>query len=352
MTNHRSPTTIHQSPFAPSQGKRVTDVRSALREGIAQLESGHVPSAALASELLLMHTLGHDRTWLYAHPEFDLEAAVRERYFELVARRASGVPTQYLTGHQEFWGLDFEVTPDVLIPRPETEHVIEVALERLGVGPEAGSARRTQEFRIADVGTGSGCIAVALARELSGANLIATDASSSALAVARRNATRHGVAGRIEFVECNLMEALLHGSRALRPAGQDSGQAIHALPTFGGLSASESLGFDLIVSNPPYIGRAEAASLPREVREHEPEAALFGGQTGTEIYAPLVAQAAKLLKPGGFLVLELGYDSAQDVSRLLTGPEWTDFAITNDLAGIRRVAATRRSLHPRPPLFP
>ncbi|HEV2521497.1 MAG TPA: peptide chain release factor N(5)-glutamine methyltransferase [Candidatus Acidoferrales bacterium] len=310
MNLHQSQVTSHQS------------LRSLLRDGIAQLEGEHVPSAALAAELLLMHTLGHDRAWLYAHPEYELTTAERERYIDLIARRASGVPTQYLTGHQEFWGLDIEVTPDVLIPRPETEHVIEVVLERLGVGQEAGSARRTQDFRIADVGTGSGCIAVALAHELPAARIVATDISVAALAVAQRNAAHHRVSSRIKFIECNLLDALLHGSRA---------------------TVRGSRPFDLVVSNPPYIARAEAASLPREVREHEPEAALFGGQTGTEIYAPLIAQAAMLLKPRGFLVLELGHDSAREVSQLLAGSEWTDFAITNDLAGIPRVASAQRN---------
>ncbi len=184
------PVTNHQSPVT-----RFT----ALRDGIAQLEREHVPSAALAAELLLMHTLGRDRAWIYAHPEHELDATAREQYFSLIARRASGVPTQHLTGHQEFWGLDFEVTPDVLIPRPETEHVIEVALERLGVSSEAGSPRRNEEFRIADVGTGSGCIAIALAHELPAAQIIATDISAAALEVARRNAARHGVASRDRF---------------------------------------------------------------------------------------------------------------------------------------------------------
>src|ERR1700752_5304747 len=148
-----------QSRFASTQGKRTTDLRSALADAIAQLEREQTPSAGLAAELLLMHTLGRDRAWLYAHPEQELDVATRERYFSLIAQRASGVPTQHLTGHQEFWGLDFEVTPDVLIPRPETEHVIEVALARLGVAEDAGSPRRREKFKIADVGTGSGCIA-------------------------------------------------------------------------------------------------------------------------------------------------------------------------------------------------
>ena len=268
-----------------------------------------------------MHTLGRDRAWIYAHPEHELDATAREQYFSLIARRASGVPTQHLTGHQEFWGLDFEVTPDVLIPRPETEHVIEVALERLGVSSEAGSPRRQEEFRIADVGTGSGCIAIALAHELPAAQIIATDISAAALEVARRNAARHGVASRIDFIECNLLDAVQHQSR---------------------VTSHQSPHLDLIASNPPYIGRQETATLPREVREHEPAVALFGGEAGTEIYAPLIAQAAKLLKPAGILVLELGHDSAEHVSRLLDSPEWTSVAITNDLAGIPRIASAQR----------
>ena len=199
MTPHQSPVTNHQS------------LLTALRDGIAQLESEHVPSAALAAELLLMHTLGRDRAWIYAHPEHELDATARQQYFSLIARRASGVPTQHLTGHQEFWGLDFEVTPDVLIPRPETEHVIEVALERLGVSSEAGSPRRQEKYRIADVGTGSGCIAIALAHELPAAQIIATDISAAALKVARRNAERHGVASRIDFIECNLLMRIVTG---------------------------------------------------------------------------------------------------------------------------------------------
>lgn len=321
---HHSPITIHQ--------KQPLDLRSALRDAIAQLERERVPSAALAAELLLMHTLGQDRAWLYAHPEHELAAAAREKYFSLVARRASGVPTQHLSGHQEFWGLDFEVTPDVLIPRPETEHLIEVALGRLAVctagdnasnhaNAHAESPASHTKFRIADVGTGSGCIAIALARELPAAQIFATDISAAALEVARRNASRHNVAAQIHFIECSLLDLLIHQSP---------------------VTSHRSPPFDLIASNPPYIGRREAATLPREVREHEPESALYGGEVGPELYAPLVAQAAQLLKPGGFLVLELGHNSAEQVSRLLDTPEWTDVALTNDLAGIKRVASARR----------
>jgi release factor glutamine methyltransferase len=301
---------------------RVTDLRSALRDAIAQLESRHVPSASLAAELMLMHTLGRDRTWLYAYPEHELDATTHERYLSLIARRASGVPTQHLTSHQEFWGLDFEVTPDVLIPRPETEHVIEVALECLGATPGGSAPPNNPALRIADVGTGSGCIAIALAHELPSAMITATDISAPALEVARRNAARHDLSSHIDFIECNMLDALLHESR---------------------LTNHESRLLDVIVSNPPYIARREAATLPVEVREHEPEAAVFGGETGTEMYAPLIAQAAVLLKPGGILVLELGHNSAEHVSRLLNTPEWSAVTLTNDLAGIKRVASARRT---------
>ena len=312
--SHGSRITSHES--------RVTSIRSALRDAITELEREHIPSAPLAAELLLMHTLERDRTWLYSHPEQELDAATRERYFSLIAQRASGVPTQHLTGHQEFWGLDFEVTPDVLIPRPETEHVVEVALDRLGVRAGGAASLRDAALRIADVGTGSGCIAVALAHELPSARFVATDISFAALEIARRNAARHGVAPRIDFTECNLLDALLHESR---------------------VTNHESRLLDLIASNPPYIGRGEAATLAREVREHEPQSALFAGETGTEIYAPLIAQAGTLLKPDGILVLELGYNSAEHVSRLLNAPEWSDVTLTNDLAGIKRVASARRA---------
>jgi release factor glutamine methyltransferase len=312
MNSPQSPATNQLSLFA------------ALRDGIAQLEREKVQSAGLAAELLLMHVISRDRAWIYAHPETELDPARREIYFSLVARCASGEPTQHLTGHQEFWGLDFEVTRDVLIPRPETEHVIEVSLERLGVKAEPGTARRNEKFRIADVGTGSGCIAVALASELPFAKIVATDISAAALEVARRNAARHGVFDRVEFAECNLLDAFFHQSPAPN----------HQTPHF-----------DLIVSNPPYIGRWEESGLAREVREHEPEAALYGGETGTEIYAPLIVQSAALLKPGGLLVLELGHTSAVHVSKLLASPEWTSVVITNDLAGIPRVASAARKLN-------
>jgi release factor glutamine methyltransferase len=262
-----------------------------------------------------MHALGRDRTWLYTHPEARLDLPGAERYFALIERRAAGEPTQYLTGKQEFWGLEFEVTPAVLIPRPETEHVMEVALARLGprgfiIHLNAGLPR--EKLRVADVGTGSGCLAVALAGELPHAEVFAMDISGLALEVARRNATRHHVADRIHFLQTDLLDAL----------------------------KQEAHSFDLIVSNPPYVARKDAPQLQREVRDHEPAAALFGGPSGVEFYARLIEEAGKLLRPGGILVLELGYNSAEHVRAILKEQKcWTNVAFTNDLAGIPRVTA-------------
>jgi release factor glutamine methyltransferase len=297
------------------------DIRDALKEAMARLREAQVPSHTLAAELLLMHVLGCDRTRLYAHSERTLEAHESARYFDLVARRSAGTPTQYLTGKQEFWGLEFEVGPGVLIPRPETEHVVEVALARLGPAHAGSKLRRAQAdapLRLADVGTGSGCLAVALARELPQARVWATDISPQALEFARRNAARHGVEGRIQFLEANLLTPFLPG-----------GNEAAAAP------------FDLIVSNPPYVARDAAAQLPREVREHEPAEALFGGKEGDAFYGELLEQAARLLIPGGLLVLELGYGAAERVMELV-GLSWTRVAITNDLAGIPRVLAAER----------
>jgi len=316
-------------------------VRALLKFGIAQLREAQVPSYTLAAELLLLHVVSRDRTWVYSHPEEEISAADAGRYAELIRRRAAGEPTQHLTGKQEFWGLEIEVTRDVLIPRPETEHVIEVALDRLAIRERrAGRPRKTDGtgLRIADIGTGSGCIAIALAKELPGAAFVATDISAAALAVARRNATRHGVKERVRFAKANSMEESgewpLGGTQGKRVAPRrDSGQA-------GG--EQEPLSFDLIVSNPPYIGRREAGTLMREVREHEPEIALYGGEEGYELYASLIAQAAGHLKPGGILVLELGHNSLPAVQPLLDASTWTNVSVTNDLAGIPRVLAAER----------
>jgi release factor glutamine methyltransferase len=290
-------------------------VRSLLKHGIDELRTAKVTSYTLAAELLLLHAANRDRTWIYSHPEEHLPDETAKNYFALLRRRAAGEPTQHLTGKQEFWGLEFEVSPDVLIPRPETEHLVEVALDRLAVREvRAGRDPRFtgENISLVDIGTGSGCIAVALAKELPVAKIHATDISASALAIAKRNATRHNLANRIQFTESNLLQSL------------------------------SSLKFDLIVSNPPYIGLNEAASLPIEVRGHEPQQALFGGVEGYELYADLIVQAARQLNPSGLLVLELGHDSLPAVQPLLDSSTWTNIGVTKDLAAINRVLSAER----------
>ena len=296
-------------------------IREALKTGIGRLREAGVSAYTLAAELLLLHAIGKDRAWIYAHPEEPLSPSQENNFLAMLSRREAGEPVQHLTGRQEFWGLDFEVTRDVLIPRPETEHLIEVTLDRLALREVRAGRPQVADGNgmvIADIGTGSGCIAIALAKELPKARFYASDISQAALAVAQRNAAKHGVSNRIDFAHSNLLERKRAADRV--PAT-----------------------FDAIVSNPPYVGRREADSLDREVRDHEPEAALYGGEEGYELYGELIAQSAQHLKAAGLLVLELGYNSLPAVQPLLEGPEWTGINVTNDLAGIPRVIAAERA---------
>jgi release factor glutamine methyltransferase len=286
-------------------------LRAALQAGMKRLLEHDVPSANLAAELLLMHVLQQDRAYLYTHPDRDLPAEQLDRYFGLVGERCTGKPTQYITGHQEFWGLDFEVTPAVLIPRPETEHIIEVVLDQIS---QKGLSKQGA-FRIADVGTGSGCIPITLAKELPRAELFATDISPAALEVAARNAQRLGMDGRVEFLECDLLTRLL-GPQFL-------------------------VTFDFVVSNPPYVGHDELADVQREVREFEPRLAWGDLAQGEEIYARLFPQAHRLLKSGGCVVVEIGYNKEDAVLRLL-GDGWEQQEVRPDLAGIPRVISARK----------
>ena len=289
-------------------------LRHALREAIAGLTAAQVPSATTAAEVLLMHVLNGDRAFLYAHPEVELSLEQECAYRLLLERRAAGTPTQYLTGRQEFWGMMFQVEPGVFIPRPETEHVVETALaivrERL-MKPNA---------RVVDVGTGTGCIALALASELPAAEIFATDISEQALGVARRNADALGLASRISFLQSDLLDAFF---------------SPHWSPIAGRWSP------DVIVSNPPYVSPEEAAQLPQEVREHEPAEALFSPEEGLAITRRLIGQAAQLLYSGGWLVLELGYQMSSRVQSLL-GAGWSNVEITPDLRGIPRVLSAQR----------
>jgi release factor glutamine methyltransferase len=264
------------------------------------------------AELLLMFTLNADRAYLYAHPERELSSDERGRYEQVLAERARGVPPQYITGHQEFWGLDLIVTPAVLIPRPETEHLIESVLELAGVEKfgKQGLLEPRRNLRVADVGTGSGCIALALANELPQAEILATDISATALEVARANAARHQLESRIRFHEADL------------------------------LTGCENNSFDFVVSNPPYVGESEEDQVQVDVRKFEPRNALFAGPTGTEVIARLVPQAHAALRPGGWLVMEISGTIAQQVRELLR--DWNDVQIRPDLQSIPRVAQARK----------
>jgi release factor glutamine methyltransferase len=258
--------------------------------------------ASLDAELLARHVLGWDRAHLLAalrDPEPD---AFGDRYALLVARRARREPVSLITGVREFWGLDFEVTPDVLTPRPETELIVEETIARL---PREGTAL------IADVGTGSGCLAVALATELPRARVVATDVSGPALNVARRNASRHGVGGRVDVRRTNVLEGV-----------DDT--------------------FDAIVSNPPYVPEADADALPDEVRGHEPHVALFGGTDGLDVYRRLFPQAASRLAANGHLIVEIGIDQEDRVVTLARRHGWTLDHFRRDLQGIVRTLVFAR----------
>ena len=262
------------------------------------------------AELLIMFTLGCDRAYLYAHPERELTADETQRYEEAIARRATGVPAQYITGHQEFWGLDLIVSPAVLIPRPETEHVVETVLELLQSSEKQRTGVPAPQLRMVDVGTGSGAIAIALAKEFPEAEIHATDISGEALEVARANAARHELSSRINFHETDLLTGLAEAT------------------------------FDIVVSNPPYVGQSEEDEVQLEVRKFEPKGAVFAGPTGLELISRLIPQAHYALRPAGWLVFEISGTIASQVQSLLS--DWNDVQITNDLQGIARVARGRK----------
>jgi len=263
------------------------------------------------AELLLMFTLGCDRAYLYGHPERELTDDEERRYWAALKQRAAGIPAQYITGHQEFWGMDFIVSPAVLIPRPETEHVVERVLELLGDwrGAQAPSQHGPPKPRLIDVGTGSGCIALALAKELPQVEIHATDISPEALEVARANAARLNLQDRVMFHETDLLEGI------------------------AGL-------FDVIVSNPPYVGLAEEDQVQLEVRKFEPRTAVFAGQSGLEIIERLVPQAHAALMPGGWLVMEMSGTIAETAKKLVSG--WCNVQVTPDLQGIARVLSAQK----------
>ena len=273
-------------------------IQTALSQGTRVLEDAVIPVPRLTAEVLLVHALQRDRAYLYAHSDEELTERAWIHYGRYLHERIKGKPTQYITGRQEFYGREFSVSPDVLIPRPETEHLVEASLERIRSGD-----------RVLDVGTGSGAIAITLAIQ-TGARVFASDISLAALRVAASNARK--LSAHVGFLACDLA------------------------------ACAKDRSVDVLVSNPPYVPRVDEPGLQREVRDWEPHVALFGGSTGLEMYERLIGEAQRVLRPGGWLLVELGYNSLEAV-RAMLGPPWTALDVRADLAGLPRVLAARWS---------
>jgi release factor glutamine methyltransferase len=271
------------------------------------------------AETLALHLLHRDRAWLLTHPDTELTPTQLQRLNELTHRRAAHEPLQHLTGVQEFYGLPLRVTPDTLIPRPETEHVVEAAIAWATTQPPE------KPLRILDIGTGTGAIALALATHLPSAEITALDISPAALAIARDNAAALGLTDRITFIESDLLTAL------------STPQPYSLLPI------PCSLPFDLIVSNPPYIPLTDATTLAPEVRDHEPHAALFAGDDGLALYRRLIPAAHAALAPDGLLALEFGFGQRDALRLLLQDHPWRDIRFLNDYANIPRVVLANRA---------
>ena len=274
-------------------------------------------SPRMNAEVLLMFVLGVGRAYLHAHPECELTPEEGARYDEILARRATGMPSQYITGHQEFWGLDFVVSPAVLIPRPETEHLVEAVLEL---------ARGVPSPRVVDVGTGSGCVALALAQELETAEIYGVDLSEDALEVARANAARLQLEKRVRFLQSNILAVIPRED--FRPSRGN------CLAVFRN--------FDFVVSNPPYVAFSEADKVQKSVFEFEPRLAVFAGENGLDVICPLAKQAHEALKLGGWLMVEIGYSMRDAVVNFLSPTMWDDIRVVPDLQGIPRVVGARK----------
>jgi release factor glutamine methyltransferase len=275
---------------------RIAEV---LRDGVRSLEAARVPQARLTAEVLLAHVLETRREYLYGHPEDRAGPDSVHAYQTAVERRIRREPLQYITGRQEFYGRSFHVDPSVLIPRPETELVVETVL----------ALPQTPTPSIIDVGTGSGCIASTLALELPAARVYATDVSSEAVVTARRNAARLGAT---VFLGCSDLLSAWRGP------------------------------FEFVVSNPPYVALSESSGMQEEVVSHEPEIALFGTGDPMSLYRALIRQSEERLGPGGWLVLEVGYTMAASVQALF-GTGWIQVGDRADLQGIPRVVIARRA---------
>lgn len=280
-------------------------LKQALDNAIEHLASRDVGSPRMNAEVLLLFVLGCDRAHLYAHPERPLTGHEESRYTEVINERARGVPSQYIIGHQEFWGLDLIVNPSVLIPRPETEHLIETVLELARTRPPA-----PPPFRMIDVGTGSGAIALALAKEFPSSEIHASDISAVALEVARVNAAR------LEFDRVQF----------------------HQSDVLAGIVRDQS--YDFVVSNPPYVALNEEDKVQDVVKKFEPRVAVFAGTHGLDVIRRLIPQSREALRPGGWLLIEIGYSMSEAVIALL--PDWHEVHAVPDLAGIPRVIVARK----------
>jgi release factor glutamine methyltransferase len=307
-------------------------LKQALTSAVERLEAADVGSPRMNAETLLMFVLSVNRAYLYAHPERELSPEEETRYDEALSQRASGTPSQYITGHQEFWGLDFVVSPAVLIPRPETEHLVETVLEL---------ARGLVQPRIVDVGTGSGCIGLALAHELRNAEVFGIDLSEDALEVARANAARLQLDGRVQFLQCDVLTPISEDSILCHPERSEVAVATERgrMPP---LSAIKFRDFDFAVSNPPYVGFSEADKVQKSVFEFEPRMAVFAGENGLDVVRPLIQQAHEALKHGGWLAMEIGYSMRDAVLRLLSPTMWKELQTVPDLQGIPRVVMARK----------
>ena len=273
-------------------------LRTAITQGTELLTASGVPEPRLTAELLLCHAVHCERTYLYAHPEQELREVEWIHYGRWLHERMQGKPLQYITKAQEFYGRAFLVTPEVLIPRPETELLIEIVLKR-----------RSDARAIVDVGAGSGAIAITLSLEL-GVPVIATDISRAALDIAAANAA--SLKAAVQFVRADLIETFVDNS------------------------------LDVVVSNPPYVPIVDRKTMQKEVRDWEPHIALFAGVSGLDIYRQLIPEALRVLKPGGLLALELGFGQADAVAALLKN--WHNMDINRDLAGILRVISCEKPL--------
>ena len=278
-------------------------IAEAILQGANKLRKAGVPEARREAGSLLAFLLDKDRTFILSHADDPISGEQEMLFHEFLDARAQGEPAQYITGRQDFFGLEFEVTPDVLIPRPETELLVEAAIKIV---------RSEEKVSFCDVGTGSGCIAITLLTRLPLAFAIAVDVSTAALDIAKRNAARHRVTDRVEFLLSDCFDSIPQQS------------------------------FDLIVSNPPYVAEDAVATLQREVRDFEPRIALTAGGDGLDVIRRLVRDARDYLKPGGHLLFEIGFDQHEAVGGLIDAQVWEMLDIHQDLQGIPRTVALRK----------